>query len=124
METMTKFEPKLLQRNDERIARSITEAKQNADLVTEDLSTISEFIGLPLSDSEKLDLLSKKDFEEVMDQVRAQYQFPNATDAFNLEAMGKDASRVERAYKRSAQLSGQYAYDIKDSKAELSKEAE
>lgn len=124
MKTETlKFEPQLLQRYDERIEKTISVAKENAKIITDGLNTVCGFIGKPLTDAEKIDLLKKRDFDVVMELVRPQYQFPNADDTFNLNAMGKDMDRAESAYKKSAQLFIGHDYSIENGTATLSEDA-
>lgn len=122
METLTKttFEPKLIFTDEEKIEQSIKSAEGIAEQLNDKLSAAEEFLGHKLTDDDILDLL-KKGAGSFMRLLRKQFQFPNASDEFNLEALGKekDFESVKSKLSSIVQLFGAYGYELQNGSVKL-----
>ncbi|WP_417873883.1 hypothetical protein [Xanthomarina gelatinilytica] len=116
-----KFEPILLEKNEERIESGLKAALENAKKLNESLDTAMEFVDGPLTDQEKEDLL-QGGFSKAMEIIRGKYQFPKADDDFNLKSMGKDPLPAKNALVSSNALFKGYKYKVENGKVTLTEE--
>lgn len=123
METIekTKFKPILIHTDKERIEQSIKSANNIADQLNEKLNLVEAFLGTPLSETDKLDILNKGT-GSFMRLLRKQYQFPNATDEFNVTSMGKEKEfePTKKALSNIVSLYAAYDFELTDGHVKLS----
>lgn len=127
METLTKtqFKPILISTDKEGIANRLKSAHGIAEQLNQRLGNLEEFLGHDLKEKEKLDIL-KKGRGSFIKLLKKQFKFPNATDEFNLQALGKENEfeSVSRTMSNVISLFVAYDFELIDGKVKLSEEGQ
>lgn len=123
MTEVKEFTPVLMYVDHEKIDVLMKSAKETEERINNGLSQLETFLGNEIDDQERLSLL-KNGGAYLHQKIKEQFQFPNASDQFNLESMGK----VEEYEQMKKVLSNIWAafqsfnFAVEDGKVFLSEE--
>lgn len=92
--------------------RKVEEENKNIDLAVEYLNSfhkqIEKFLGeLSADEIKQLPTNAKA---VIMDNLRKRYEFPNASDKFNLDALGIDTTKILNLHKRASRHWSKYKF--------------
>jgi hypothetical protein len=92
---MKTFEKQAIEVNVNYAERAITDYQTSVNNANSKIEKAEEFLKRKLTDDEKQTFM-KIGFAFVMSELRKDFQFPNATDDFNLQAAGIDVSGIRQ----------------------------
>lgn len=106
--TPNEFQPILMHTNENAIKSTLKNAEELAAKWNNVLKEAQALLKRNLTDNEKVEILEDR-MDEVMTQLRNDFQFKNASDEFNIEALGINLKPIKDAFK---QCMGRYDNDI------------
>jgi hypothetical protein len=89
--TKTEFKPVLIFTDEERTEKNLKQAENNCNQINEKLKSAIKYLGVEVSEKEQLEIL-ENGVNSFLEIFRKQFQFPKATDDFNVKALGKEAN--------------------------------
>ena len=92
--TSTENKPELLWEDKQAIVLSEKEAVKTLIAINQFLREAKSILG-PLTDEQKMILIQRR-VEFVREEITKQFQFPNAAFDFNMQALGKDLTQIEK----------------------------
>ncbi|ARN78670.1 hypothetical protein BST97_12090 [Nonlabens spongiae] len=118
--TEQQFEPILLNIDKFRVQTRKTDLDRELNFYNDVLRIARSILG-EITDSTAVEILSALNRKEaVMKKLRKTYQFPNATDEFNLSALGIDVSVMDHSFNNRMFVSKYF--EVKNGKVALSPE--
>ncbi|MRI02095.1 hypothetical protein GH721_16240 [Kriegella sp. EG-1] len=121
MKTSKNDKPVLMFTDNAKIETLYNSATGISDKLNHALIEAEQLLSTSFNDDEATEVL-EKGFNHVMDLLRKQFQFPNATDEFNLTSMGKSIDQAKKALSASGSNFNAYGFIVKDGKVILSEE--
>lgn len=118
MTAVKEFTPVLMYVNHEKIDGEMKNAKEHAERINSGLAQLEKFLEKDLTDQEKIQLLENGP-GYLHEKLKEQFQFPNATDQFNLEAMGKVEEYTRMKHLTSNIHAAFHAYDFEVNDGEV-----
>lgn len=119
METATKFKPILLYQNEKSKKLLEEHVQETANKLNQAVKELELFLGVKLNDTEKLKAL-KEGVDYVKAHLKKSFQFPKATDEFNMQAMGVDISVIKPVLDNAKSLVSNVYIEINNDKFQVS----
>lgn len=94
-----KFTPVFLFQNEDRIKQAKENIERGSKHLNQFVALVENILNTKFDDNEKNEL-KKKEMAFIFDIVKPEFQFPKATEEFNLQALGIDLTPVKDFYNK------------------------
>lgn len=105
------FEPVFLYKDNFRIKQITERYEKGVKNLNNFVSIVEKNLSTTFDDDEKRQV-KEKGMIFIIDRLRMEFQFPKATDDFNLQALGIDVRPLKEYYRKHAASWNPYQYDI------------
>ncbi|HUH26657.1 hypothetical protein [Gelidibacter sp.] len=117
------FKPQFLFKDDVAMTKEETKVINGAKKLNDFINQIESTLSLTLTNREK-EAIQANGLKPIYDDLKTKFPFPNASNEFNLQALGIDLKPLERLYIRSSAMWCDYNYQLnKEGVFEATKEA-